>query len=1017
MIRTLKACASAALLSLAACATAPAPQPEASAPPTAEATAPAPAPRLFDLPYTQRELPNGLVAIAVKTPFKGMVSLQIPVQTGSRNEVEPGKTGFAHFFEHMMFRGTPSNPPEVYGAAMQRAGADQNAYTDDDLTNYYVNFTPADLDQVLALEADRFQNLSYSEEQFRTEALAVKGEYLKNYSNPLLKGFEALQGLAYTTHTYRHTTIGFFDDIERMPNQLDYSRTFFQRWYRPEKTSVIVAGDIDPEATIALIEKHFGSWQRGDFEAEIPVEPPQTEARYQHVAWSGPTLPWLISAWKAPAFDTSTPDSAALAVIAELRFGTASPLYQDLVVKRRLVDQFFAAPPLNRDPGLFVLAMRLTAPEHAPAVTRAIQDTLLELRSVPTDADSLVKTRSRLKYSFASGMNSAASVGGILARFVHYERSVETLNRYYATFEQVDSDAILAVADRVFADAQRTTVSIANGDSLAGADDFRALDAEIAPARLAAAAAQSTASGTTEAPAAAPRRRQMLIDTEAAQRAWAANEAANTVPLVQQPSDSPLIDIALVLRAGSAYEPEGKRGLAALTAAMVANGGTTARSYDEITRAQYPYAATLEAQVDKEMVRFAATVHRDNAVAWWTIVAEQLFDPGFRDDDFARIKQQQLNAIRINLRANNDEEFGKEALYRIVYGPGHPYGALTLGHVRELEAITLDDVRAFYRDNYLRSRVLVGLAGGYDQVFRETVHGSTMRWQWMTREQRLGVAPALARHVPRPEIAPATARRTRQALVIDKDSSNSVAVSFGFPLEIDRTHADWPALWLVRSWLGEHRNSNGRLYQRIREQRGLNYGNYAYVEYFPNGMFLMQPEPNYVRQHDLFQVWIRPLRDNNDALFATRAALFELEHLIRDGMSAEAFEQSRAFLLKFSGAMTSVQARALGYGIDARFLELPEFTEFVRARLSGLTLEQVNAAIKRHLRTDGIRFVFISADGEGLAAALATNKASPIRYNTDKPAELLAEDRRIERWPLKLARRDVEVIAADKVFD
>ncbi|HEX5755277.1 MAG TPA: insulinase family protein, partial [Arenimonas sp.] len=160
----------------------------------------APASRLFSQPYLARTLDNGLKVVIVRTETPGVVSLQIPVQTGSRNEIEEGKSGFAHFFEHMMFRGTPTVSADQYQAIIKAAGADQNAYTSADLTNYYTNFTTDDLETMLRVEADRFQNLAFSEEQFRTEALAVKGEYLKNFSNPIQKAFERLSDLAFDVH-------------------------------------------------------------------------------------------------------------------------------------------------------------------------------------------------------------------------------------------------------------------------------------------------------------------------------------------------------------------------------------------------------------------------------------------------------------------------------------------------------------------------------------------------------------------------------------------------------------------------------------------------------------------------------------------------------------------------------------------------------------------------------------------------------------------------------------------------
>src|SRR5690606_28794664 len=120
-------------------------------------------------------------------------------------------------------------------------------------------------------------------------------------SNPIVKGFERLYDISFDTHTYEHTTMGFLEDIEDMPNQLEYSKTFFDRWYRPEHAAVIVVGDVEPKRTVALVEKYFGPWERGSYEAEIPVEPPFQGSRYEHVNFEGPTLPYLLVGYRAPA--------------------------------------------------------------------------------------------------------------------------------------------------------------------------------------------------------------------------------------------------------------------------------------------------------------------------------------------------------------------------------------------------------------------------------------------------------------------------------------------------------------------------------------------------------------------------------------------------------------------------------------------------------------------------------------------------------------------------------------------
>ncbi len=920
--------------------------------------------KLFDLPYQTRELDNGLRVIVVPTDAPGTVSLQIPVQTGSRNEVEKGKSGFAHFFEHMMFRGTERYPADAYQAVIKNAGADQNAYTSSDLTNYHTNFTSEDLEQVLEVEADRFRNLAYSEEQFRTEALAVKGEYLKNYSNPLLKGFEKLAELAYSVHPYGHTTMGYFEDIEDMPNQMGYSKQFFDRWYRPEYTTVIVVGDVEPDRTFALVEKYWGDWQPGSYRVAIPGEPPLGGPKYAHVPWEAPTLPWLINAWRGPAFTTESTDTAALMLLGEIYFGQTSELYQQLVVRERQVDQLFAGPPANKDPGLFYIGSRLTAPEHAQAVTDAIAATLVRARSEALDPAKLAETKSRMKYGFANTLNSAASIGATLARFVHLERDVETLNRLYTQFDRVTPEDIVRAANQVFIDSNRASVSIANGESLPGANGFGSIDRQVADA-----------AGRAVAPA---------------------------IATIELPSESSLIDVSLRFHAGAAFDPPGKKGLARLTASMLTDAGTARRRFEDVQQALYPLAAGVSAQVDKEAVLLSGTVHRDNLDAWYAVVREMLLEPGFREEDLARLKQQQANAIRVSLRANNDEELGKEALYEMVYGPQHAYGSLSLGHAGDVESLTLDDVRQFYASRYSTGGLRVGLAGNYGDAFRDRLLAD------LGKLPSASEAPALKFDTP--------SRQPRSARIIAKETP-AVAVSFGWPIDLKRGDVDWPALWLVRSYLGEHRNSSALLYQRIREARGMNYGNYAYIEYFPNGMYMTQPAPGYPRRNDLFQVWLRPLRDNNDAMFATRAALFEIDRLIRDGISQEQLDATRNFLHKFVAQLTAASGRRLGYALDSDWYGTPAFVDYVRNALAGLTVERVNAAIRTHMSPDHAQFVFISKDADGLASALAADTPSPISYNSDKPAELLAEDEQIARWPLGLPADRIETIDVQTVFE
>ncbi len=918
--------------------------------------------RVFDFPYLMRDLDNGLRVIIVKTDYPDIVTIQIPVQTGSRNEVEPGKSGFAHFFEHMMFRGTENYPPEIYAEMLKNAGADQNAYTTDDYTNYHVTFTKPDLETVIKLEADRFQHLSYTEDQFKTEALAVKGEYLKNYSNPMRKIFERMRDLAFTAHTYKHTTMGFFDDIDNMPNQLAYSKTFFDRWYRPEKTTVLLCGDVDPQKTFALVKKYWGDWERGSWTVDIPEEPQQRAAIYEHIKWDAPTQPWVVVGFHGPRFDPRDKPMPSMDLIQQVYFSQTSELYQKLVIKDQLVDQLFPFFPNRKDPYLLMVGARVLNPDSAASVRDSILETFARARVEKVDRKRLEDVKSRLKYQFVSRMDNSASIGSILARYVQYDRTPETINELYRTYNDITPTDMLTYANAYFNDDSMITVTLSNEAALPGL----------------------RGAGSVE-PFLAKHRSGKPVD----------------VKLVEMQTRSPLIDVSLLFNVGAADDPAGKKGLAQLTAAMITGGGSESRKIEEIDEAFYPMAAGFGAQVDKEMTRLAGSVHRDNLDDFYGIISEQLLTPGWREEDFARIKTNTINSIRTNLVGNNDEELGKEVLYEFVYGADHPYGSLTLGAVKQIQSITLDDVKAFYGRFFTPENLTVGLAGGYSEDFVTRLKGDLANLPRGSRDQlTIGPPPAIAGH---------------QAIIVQKETP-AVAVSFGFPIDVRRGDPDWVALWLARSFFGEHRSNNSHLYNRIRELRGMNYGDYAYIEYFPGGMFQFHPDANLGRHRQIFQVWIRPLRNNNDAHFATRTAVFELNKLIDRGMTTEQFEATRNYLSKFVALLVKTQSRQLGYKLDSAYYDTDAFADYVRTGLDRLTVDEVNRVIRKHLQAKNMKFVFIAKDAGDLKQRLISNQTSPITYNTPKPA-LKQEDEMIQDFTLGFSADSVNVIPADRLFD
>ena len=250
--------------------------------------------------------------------------------------------------------------------------------------------------------------------------------------------------------------------------------------------------------------------------------------------------------------------------------------------------------------------------------------------------------------------------------------------------------------------------------------------------------------------------------------------------------------------------------------------------------------------------------------------------------------------------------------------------------------------------------------------------------------------------------------------ILEKDT-RATAISFGFPIEVTRAHPDFAALSVARAWLGEHRIASGRLYQRIREVRGINYGDYAYIEAFPRGMFQFFPDPNIARQRQIFEIWIRPVVPVN-AHMSLRIAIHELDGLIQNGLTKEDFETTRDYLMNNVYVMTARQDQQLGYALDSQWYGIGEFTGFMRKALESLTLEQVNAAVKKHLDARNLSIVFITKDAAALKQALVSDAFSPIHYDGEKPAELLAEDKVIGAMKLNIPADKVVVTPIEQVF-
>ena len=924
-------------------------------------TAPSPSVAEGAFPYDvqRKQLDNGLEVLMVPMPSDGLVSYWSIVRTGSRDEVEDGVTGFAHFFEHCMFRGTETLPGPAYDNVVNGMGADANAYTTDDYTAYHLSFASEDLPTVVRIEADRFQNLSYDEADFRTEAGAVYGEYRKGRTSPFQVMFEALQDAAFDEHTYKHTTIGFEADVAAMPEQYEYSKGFFRRFYRPENVVLVIAGDMDPAATFAMVQEHYAGWERGYEMPNVPEEPEQTAERRIVVPFDGQTLPILSLSFKGERLLPDDRTMMAGTLLGDLVFGETSPLYKKLVLDEQRVE--FLAPLFgySRDPGLWSVFTRIKDPADVAAVEAEVWSAIERFRNEPIAAERLDAVRSNLKYAFLSGLSTPNQVCESVAQIVAITGGLDAVDRLYATLDQVTPEDVRAAAS-LWLVRERATVAT-----------LHAADQPLPEQTLADAAGESLGR-----PGAAP-------------------------VLLPVPSD-PNVALSVWFRVGTQDDPPGKEGLASLTGALLSEGGTQRLSYDRILEQLFPLAAGYGVSVDKEMTVVRGSVHRDKLADFQSLFVDALVRPGFRAEDFERLKDQAISSIETGLRYSSDEELGKAALYGEVFA-GTPYGHYDGGAVTSLRSITLEDVEAFWREHFTAQNAVLALGGAYPTTLPEELADELA---------------ALPQGAPEPTPAPVPAPIVGRHVLLVEKPGPSTAISFGYPIDVHRGSREFYALWIANSWLGEHRNSSSHLYQVIRETRGMNYGDYSYIEAFPNGGRRSMPPTGVGRRQQLFEVWIRPVPEDR-ALFALRAALREVEHLAQNGLTEEQFAFTRDFLRKYCLHFAETTSERLGYAIDDRFygLERSHLATF-REMMESITYEEVQAAIRKHLQVDDLRIALVTANAALLAEAIAADAPSPIDYGANEmPPEVLLEDEEIERYPLGVPVDNIRIVPVEEMFE
>ncbi|MEO0322297.1 MAG: pitrilysin family protein [Myxococcota bacterium] len=472
--------------------------------------------------------------------------------------------------------------------------------------------------------------------------------------------------------------------------------------------------------------------------------------------------------------------------------------------------------------------------------------------------------------------------------------------------------------------------------------------------------------------------------------------------LLELRSASPMVSLRVTFEAGSVEDPPGRPGLTALMARVMVDGAAGARSATAMQETLFPWAAELRAVSGRDATTFVGRVHRDHLEAFTEVFLDVLLRPRFAEEDVDRLRAQQRSALTLGLRANDDESLGKELLHQLLY-EDHPYALPPLGTASGLDAATAEELRAHAAAVLCPGRMRVGVSGDLPEGF-----GASLLAQLEARD---GARCVGRRRLPR------VAARPRRVLIAHKPEASAVAMSLGVATDVTRDHPDYAALTLAMAYLGQHRTFAGTLMQKIRGERGLNYGDYAYAEHFVQEGWTRFPAPGYARRQQYASLWVRPV-DADEAHFALRMAVYELERVVRDGLTEDEFERIRGFVRRYYALYLQTDARRLGFALDDRAYDAPDpFLEGLRAAWASMSAADVNAALRRHVDPAALQIALVAPEAETLKAALVAGDPSPLSYRADPGPEVREEDRRVAPFDLGLRAEDIRIVPAASLFE
>lgn len=871
--------------------------------------------------FTRETLDNGLVVIYAPMKNAPVVHTRLLYHVGSRDE-RPDRQGFAHMFEHMMFRGSAHVPPEEHMKLIGIVGGDSNAFTSFDQTTYVNTLPSNNTEMALWLEADRMASFKVNDEIFKTERKVVAEEWRMRYANqPLGPVFADLLKTAYTTHSYRWTPIGDMDQLAQSTSR--ELQEFFNTYYVPNNACLVIAGDIDVDQTKQWVHKYFAWIPRGaDVPRNMKPEPEQTEARRKVVTKPNVPLTNLYMAYKIP--DYKSPDQPALQLLGDvLASGRTGRLDRALVYgDKPTCVGVGAGPYVTEDPAIFAINAVIQQGNDDDAVEKRIVEIVQELIEKGITKEELDKVKTQNRQYIIRNRQTADDVAEQLAEEEVFGGDADRVNAMIDRLDAVTTDDVQRVAKQYLKPTSLTALIYRNG----AATDAPKPEAADKLEQAAVVASDKPVEPRVKAfpdnyPTAAPLNRnapKIIFNKGVEQK-------VDGLPVITMTDHRlPLVNVTIVFRAGSHAEPGGKEGLAQLTAQMIRRG-TEGASFLELSQDLESRGITIEASDSGDNTRLTIACTTDQLDYAVNRAVQVLAKPTFPEAELKKLARQAAGGLAQSL--SSPSTVVGRVLNQRVFAGGPPSRPPT---PQSYMGVTIDDVKNWYAQVYTLDNAFIVASGDLDPKQGEQIAGKLLA----VYNNRAAAPKASYDLAPAPD--------KRRITVVDNPQGQQSAVRMGlraFTLESDEKFAGIVAGDILSNGI------DSRLNKYVRAEKGLTYGAYAFFRPTRHwGEFAATVDTDVATTADAIEAMFKVFNDLRTQN-VTDDEIAEARTRVGGGMAMEVQTIAQQ-------AGRRVEQILNGYPVDY-YDKFPE-------RIDAVTAQQVKDVMQKYALPDAMQIVVVA---------------------------------------------------------